>query len=1211
MHGLRLTFGGLDVDEEHGIYEVLAKDGRVVRAETVRSQRSLLEKFLGDGVHWLSRGDEPESPVLYVDGLHEQVQVTAHRFLVLREGHIFWYTMQTRGFPRHGDIDAARIKFRVRDVAGGTLQSRASSSATTWRPIRLRSRLGDRYQEFTLADLRAGKVGFLAGDGTSDITFTIQALDDHGNLSDSDRNDNQNDADPASVSIPVIALKEIEAGQKGALNGDGRLTPDAATLNRWRGASVGGALTIFVELQGGKSGIVVLGEGAVEESLSLSAGASNITATWDAVNDRLSLQGNASATVSDFEAALGALQLQTVRFKEDSYRTISVRPNISGDVPNKDFYVRKVKVGASPKEPRLSVGGFTRILATAERPLVLRESHLLVDDADTVLANGKVDASRIKFRVTALVGGTLQKRISASADWVEMTKAVVNGVSQDYYAFTLADLQDGLISFLPSSGASTLIFKIQAADDGDPGVSSSPPHLSDSDRSTPNPDPESVSVSVVALKEIDAGKEMPVNDDRRATSGDGALTPGDAILDGWISAATGSRLSVLVRLEGGRKGDVLFLEDGHDIASIVSIRSSWSWDDSTGIGILSLQSDGSATPDDFQTVLNALALRTVRFPSASARTISVRPDMTAEVRKKDYYARDVLIRSPAAPYVGVQKMSHLKFGTDDRAILSSSEFLVEDFDTSASRVTIVMRELSSGVTLQKRNAVSGVYRDIKPESDGSLEFTLEDLQQDLIAVYSSNPTGKMIVFTLEAKDDDGHWSDVGESNTHQRGVRSFSLTGVLPLSPEELEVDLETGYQKAFPFGNVEKMIETARSNGNGDGSLHIVLAHAVSGDRLVMRKSVSGITGAWSEGEHSYTLTVSDGATTSAQIDQALAQIYYRASESVGEKERELVISWVDGASTETLLFRIPLGNRPPVLRNWGISARYHDITPAPGATEAPLDLGYHPFAEYMPDILDNEGKVVRLEVVLVDKAGGVLSVDERVFLSQQLLDRVRVEGLVLRELRSSDGKARALVLESADGRTPVSPEFMSRILQGLSYRHGAAGRDGDVGERREISVSVFDGEAYSQTRTMEVRLVDKTPDPAKYVNTFIGTAFQKRMGVAGLSGNKAGMTFPGASYPFGMVKFSPDTDGGRHGFFRNGGYRRDSGKGNMRFGLQFLSGPGCPVAGVGHFKVGVSGRGEASDDWSTSDESSAPGYYQVGVKDERRRSCRLSYQR
>ena len=88
----------------------------------------------------------------------------------------------------------------------------------------------------------------------------------------------------------------------------------------------------------------------------------------------------------------------------------------------------------------------------------------------------------------------------------------------------------------------------------------------------------------------------------------------------------------------------------------------------------------------------------------------------------------------------------------------------------------------------------------------------------------------------------------------------------------------------------------------------------------------------------------------------------------------------WVDGASTETLLLRIPLANRPPVLRQWGIAARYHDITPARGASETPLDLGYHPYREYMPEVLDNEGEVVRLEVVLVNKADGVLSPDERV---------------------------------------------------------------------------------------------------------------------------------------------------------------------------------------------------------------------------------------
>ena len=859
-----------------------------------------------------------------------------------------------------------------------------------------------------------------------------------------------------------------------------------------------------------------------------------------------------------------------------------------------EIFARLVEVAESPPNPVLRVD--FKFQVTAQRPLILTQDHISVDDLDTrdPSDDTKVDGSKITFRITGLTGGALQRRSSSSAsDW----KDIVADGSNAYLEFTLADLQGGLVAFVPDASASPLAFDIQAHD----GT-----HLSDFDLSTSDADPTSVTAEVVALKEIDAGKEMPVNDDRRATSGDGALTPSSATLDAWISAAASNWISaaasnprVLVRIEGTKRGETLFLEDGHDIASITSITSSWSWDSFTRIGILSLQSDGTATVDDFQAVLNALALRTVRSGSASIRTISVRPDIAAKVPQKDYYTRDVLIReSGSRPYVGVQKFSSLKFGQDDRAILSPSEFLVEDFDTSASVVTIVMSELSAGATLYKRNDF-GIYVLISPESDGSLEFTLEDLQQGLMAIDLASPLGKELSFKLEARDGDSNWNDVGKSNTREKGVRTFELTGVLALSPEELETDLETGHQKAVPFGGLEKMIEEARSSTDGTGALSIALRNAVPGDRLLMRKSVSGITGAWSEGGHRYILTVSDGTTTSARIDEALAQIYYRASESAGEKERELVISWVDGKNAETVLFAVPLANRPPVLRNWGIAARYHDITPAPGTTEAPLDLGYHPFEEYMPDILDNEGKMVRLEVILVDKAGGVLSPDERVFLSQELLGQLQVQDLVLRDLRSSDKKARALVLESADGRTLVSPEFMSRILQGLLYRHGAAGRDGDVGERREISVAVFDGEVYSQTRTMEVRLVDKTPDPAKYVNTFIGTAFQKRMGVAGLSGNKAGMTFPGASYPFGMVKFSPDTDGGRHGFFRNGGYRRDSGKGNMRFGLQYLSGPGCPVAGVGQFKVGVSGRSGASDDWRTSDESSAPGYYQVGVRD------------
>ena len=177
IHGLRLTFGGLDVDEEHGIYEVLAKDGRVVRAETVRSQRSLLEKFLGNGVRWLSRADEPESPVLYVDGLHEKFQITAGRMLLLSEKHISVDDAGTRD-SETGDVDAARMKFRVADIALDTLYRRTSLSGP-W--VALGRDVGSPVHApvytFSLEDLRAGKIGIMAGDGTNAVTFTIQAVD--------------------------------------------------------------------------------------------------------------------------------------------------------------------------------------------------------------------------------------------------------------------------------------------------------------------------------------------------------------------------------------------------------------------------------------------------------------------------------------------------------------------------------------------------------------------------------------------------------------------------------------------------------------------------------------------------------------------------------------------------------------------------------------------------------------------------------------------------------------------------------------------------------------------------------------------------------------------------------------------------------------------------------------------------------------------------
>ena len=296
----------------------------------------------------------------------------------------------------------------------------------------------------------------------------------------------------------------------------------------------------------------------------------------------------------------------------------------------------------------------------------------------------------------------------------------------------------------------------------------------------------------------------------------------------------------------------------------------------------------------------------------------------------------------------------------------------------------------------------------------------------------------------------------------------------------------------------------------------------------------------------------------------------------------------------------------------------RYHDITPAADARETPLDLGYHPYLEYMPEILDNEDEVVRLEVVLVDKAGGVLSAHERVFLSQELVEQAQARGFTIQDLRSSDRKARALLIEAEEGKTP---RFLTRILQGLSYLHGPSGRTENVGERREISVSVFDGKAYSQTLKMEVRLVDEVPDPAKYVNTFIGTAKQSGMGVSQGTGNpdnEAGMTFPGAAYPFGAVRLTPET--GQE--IAYGGYRHDKSLLNMQFVVTAFSGPGCVSSEGGKFSVGVEDTETRSAD-KNSQESEA-GYYKVllrgggnevvleaAASSPRTATMRLTYQR
>ncbi|MEA2174023.1 MAG: hypothetical protein QOD00_1615 [Blastocatellia bacterium] len=80
-----------------------------------------------------------------------------------------------------------------------------------------------------------------------------------------------------------------------------------------------------------------------------------------------------------------------------------------------------------------------------------------------------------------------------------------------------------------------------------------------------------------------------------------------------------------------------------------------------------------------------------------------------------------------------------------------------------------------------------------------------------------------------------------------------------------------------------------------------------------------------------------------------------------------------------------------------------------------------------------------------------------------------------------------------------------------------------------------------------------------ARYVNPFIGTANSPLPDYLG--GNGSGNTFPGATMPFGMIQWSPDTEKG-FGKDERGSYLYAD-TAIRGFSLTHLSGPGCPVFG------------------------------------------------
>ena len=96
-------------------------------------------------------------PVLDVTGLGG-VEVRAKQRLVLTDSHLSATDADTL---LAGVVDPAKITFRISAITGGKLQRLSSSGA--WEDMTLET--GEAYYAFTLADLQAGKIAFLAGDG--------------------------------------------------------------------------------------------------------------------------------------------------------------------------------------------------------------------------------------------------------------------------------------------------------------------------------------------------------------------------------------------------------------------------------------------------------------------------------------------------------------------------------------------------------------------------------------------------------------------------------------------------------------------------------------------------------------------------------------------------------------------------------------------------------------------------------------------------------------------------------------------------------------------------------------------------------------------------------------------------------------------------------------------------------------------------------------
>jgi len=166
--------------------------------------------------------------------------------------------------------------------------------------------------------------------------------------------------------------------------------------------------------------------------------------------------------------------------------------------------------------------------------------------------------------------------------------------------------------------------------------------------------------------------------------------------------------------------------------------------------------------------------------------------------------------------------------------------------------------------------------------------------------------------------------------------------------------------------------------------------------------------------------------------------------------------------------------------------------------------------------------------------------------------------------------------------------------LWTGTSLLAACGGGGGDTGGAETSSAGT--------ARASSATVAAADPDLLGFVNPFIGTKIGNPSPDNQGTGGAVGNTFPGATLPFNMVQFSPDTGYGE--FYAFGGYNYDKGV-IQGVSLTHSSGTGCtiqqdvsmlPIIGT----IGVSPGTHIENyqvGFSHQNEQAVPGYYRVGL--------------